>query len=234
MAQHPEAQPPFEGMQRALPMRIPAEVLPQLLQARTAGIAGAEASLRQASIARQAMNLQAQQQERQLRFMGAQARQAATLERERMDMQNQAFQAGQANQPKVVDKVAVQERLTVSLSGINTMNADKLLESVIRIVDVIKDAGLVIGPGPKSMIEIQLSRGQPATLATFRLSDTDSLRQQAYEAAMQQARSKAERLAQLAGVQLGEIVSIREGLPVSKDDNSGGMSAYFAMIGMAK
>ena len=82
-----------------------------------------------------------------------------------------ALQAGRANQPKVADKVAVQERLTVSLSGINTMDADKLLESVIRIIDVIKDAGLVIGPGPQSMIEMQLSRGKPAPesfIAAFR------------------------------------------------------------------
>ena len=34
-----------------------------------------------------------------------------------------AFQAGQANQPKVGDKVAVQERVTVTLSGIDTMSA---------------------------------------------------------------------------------------------------------------
>ena len=144
-----------------------------------------------------------------------------------------ALQAGRANQPKVADKVAVQERLTLSLSGINTMDADKLLESVIRIIDVIKDAGLVTGPGPKSMIEMQFSRGKPATLATFKLSDTDSLRQKAYAAAMQQARAKAERLAGLAGIQLGDIVSIRETVPVSKGDNSGGVSPYLAMLGMA-
>lgn len=145
-----------------------------------------------------------------------------------------AFQAGQANQPKVADKVAVQERLTVTLSGIETMSADNLLQSVTRIIDVAKDAGVVIGSGPKSMIEMQLSAAKPGTLATFRLSNTDLLRQQAYEAALKQARAKAERLAQLAGVQLGDIVSIRETAPVSKDDNNGGgMAAYLALIGGA-
>ena len=144
-----------------------------------------------------------------------------------------AMMQGQANKPKVADKVVIQERLTASVSGIDTMNAEELLESLIRIVDVMKDVGLVVGPGPKSMIEMQFSRGKPATLATFKLSDTDSLRQKAYAAAMQQARAKAERLAGLAGIQLGDIVSIRETVPVSKGDNSGGMSPYLAMLGMA-
>jgi uncharacterized protein YggE len=143
-----------------------------------------------------------------------------------------AFQAGQANQPKVGEKVAVQERLTVILSGIDTMSADNILQSVTRILDVAKDAGGVIGAGPKSMIEIQLSGAKPAPLATFKLSKTELLRQQAYEAALKQARAKAERLAKLAGVELGDIVAIRETVPASKGDASGGgMAAYLALIG---
>ena len=97
---------------------------------------------------------------------------------------------GQANQPKVTDKVAVQEKLTVTLSGINTLSADNILQSVTRILDVAKDAGGVIGPGPKSMIEIQLSGAKPGPLATFKLGKPDALRQQAYEAALKQARAK--------------------------------------------
>ena len=104
-----------------------------------------------------------------------------------------------------------------------------------RILDVAKDAGGVIGSGPpKSIIEIQLSGAKPGPLATFKLSKTDVFRQQAYESALKQARAKAERLAQLAGVELGGIVAIRETAPVSKGDNSGGgMAAYFALIGGA-
>ena len=146
-----------------------------------------------------------------------------------------AFQAAQANQPKVADKVAVQERLTITLSGIDTMSADNILQAVTRILDVAKDAGGVIGSGaPKSMMEIQFSGAKPAPLATFRLSKIDSLRQQAYEAALKQARAKAERLAEVAGVELGGITSIRESVPASKGDSSGGpMGAYLALFGAA-
>jgi uncharacterized protein len=104
----------------------------------------------------------------------------------------------------------------------------------MRIVDVAKDAGVIMGPGPMSLIEMQFSRGKPAALATFKLSNTDSLRQKAYEAALKQARAKAERLAQLAGVELGDIVSVREAVPVSKDDNkSSGIAPFFGLIGSA-
>jgi uncharacterized protein YggE len=143
-----------------------------------------------------------------------------------------ALQAGQANQPKPADRVAVNERLIVTLSGINTMSADDLVQSITRIIDVAKDAGVGMGAGPKSLVEIQLGGGKPAALATFKLSNIDSLRQQAYEAAVKQARAKADRLAKLASVELGNIVSIQETAPAAKDDSSGGgMTAYLAMFG---
>ena len=104
-----------------------------------------------------------------------------------------------------------------------------------RILDVAKDAGGVIGSGgPKSIMEIQFSGAKPAPLATFKLSKTDSLRQQAYEAALKQARAKAERLAEAAGVELGGILSIRESVATSKGDTSGGpMAGYLALFGGA-
>jgi hypothetical protein len=139
---------------------------------------------------------------------------------------------GQANQPKVADKVSVQERVTVTLSGIDAMSPDELLTNMTRIVDVIKDAGATIGPGPKSIMEIQLAGSKPGNLATFKLSNPEAARQQAYEVALKQARAKAGRLAELAGVNLGDIVSIRETAPVAKDD-SGGASAYLALLGAA-
>ncbi len=139
---------------------------------------------------------------------------------------------GQANQPKAGDKVAVQEKLTVTLSGIDTWSADNLLQSVTRILDVAKDAGGAFGSGPKSMIEIQLSGAKPGPLATFKLAKIDALRQQAYDTALKQARAKAGHLAKLSGLELGDIVSIRETAPAPKGDTSGGgMAAYMALFG---
>ena len=143
-----------------------------------------------------------------------------------------ALQGGQANQSKLGDKVAVQERLTVTLADVDTLTPDNILQAVTRVLDVAKDAGGVIGSsGPKSIIEIQLGGAKPAPLATFKLSKTDPPRQKAYEAALKQARAKAERLAESAGVELGGIVSIRETAPPAKSDMSGGMGAYLALFG---
>ncbi len=145
-----------------------------------------------------------------------------------------ALQGGQANQAQVADKVSVQEDLTITLPGVDTMSADDVLKAVTSIVDVAKDAGVSMGASPKSLIEIQLRSAKPSALATFKLGDPDALRQQAYEAALKQARAKAERLAQLAGAELGDIVSIREAASVAKDDdNGGGFAAYMALFGGA-
>jgi uncharacterized protein YggE len=140
---------------------------------------------------------------------------------------------GQANQPKVADKVAIEENLDLTLTGIDAMSADNLLESLMRILDVAKDAGVIIGESPQGMLQVQLRGAKPAALATFKLSNADAQRQQAYAAALKHARAKAEGLAQLAGVELGEIVSIRETVPAAQGDDSGdGVSAYLALFGM--
>ncbi len=140
---------------------------------------------------------------------------------------------GQANQPKVADKVSVQERLTVTISGVDKMSPENLLQAVTRVVDVAKDAGVAMGPGPMGVLQMQLGGGKPASLATFKLTSTDALRAEAYAAALKQARAKAEQLAALAGVELGDIVSVRESLPVTQEDNNsggGGMGTYFSLL----
>ena len=138
---------------------------------------------------------------------------------------------GQA-QPPTADKLAVQEQLTVTLSGVDAMKPEELLQTLTRIIDVAKDAGVSMGAStPKSIIEIQLRGSKPAALATFKLSNPDELRQKAYAAALDQARAKAGRLAELAGLKLGGIVAIRETASAGQEDKSG-MGAYFAMFGM--
>ena len=52
---------------------------------------------------------------------------------------------------------------------------------------------------------------QAQGLATFRMADVKELRTQAYTAAIKDAREQAERLANLSGVKLGRVTSVREG-----------------------
>jgi len=141
-----------------------------------------------------------------------------------------AFQGVQNDQPKLADKVSVQEKLAIKLAGVDTMSADDLLKAIMRIVDVAKDTGLAIGPGPKGMIEMQINGETPSALATFKLSDPEPLRKKAYAAALKQARGSAEQLAQLAGVRLGEIVSIHETALASKEAKGDDVSGIYAAI----
>jgi len=139
---------------------------------------------------------------------------------------------GQGDQPKAGDKVAVQERLKITLGAVDKREPEKLLEELTRVVDAAKDAGVTIGSGPQGMMAIQLSGGKPAPLATFKLSNTDALREKAYQAAIDDARARAGRLAEMAGGRLGEVISIQEA--VTPASSSGGeMNAYLALLGQA-
>jgi uncharacterized protein YggE len=111
-------------------------------------------------------------------------------------------------------KLSLSEPLTLRLTGIDKLSTEELLETLVKIVDAGKDAGMVIGPPPKSMYELQIAaqmgQSTESALAAFKLEGVDQLKQQAYQAAIADARKQAERLAELAGVRLGKVTSIRE------------------------
>jgi uncharacterized protein YggE len=111
-------------------------------------------------------------------------------------------------------KLSLSEPLTLRLTGIDKLSTEELLETLVKIVDAGKDAGMVIGPPPRSMYELQIAaqtgQSTESALAAFKLEGVDQLKQQAYQAAIADARKQAERLAELAGVRLGKVTAIRE------------------------
>jgi uncharacterized protein YggE len=128
-------------------------------------------------------------------------------------MQGNSTSAGKA-------RVNVSEQLKLTLSGLEKFKEEELMDTVLKVLDTGRDAGLVIGrPTPRNYYEMQMyyNSGNAATgnLVAFKLTDPDALREQAYKQAMDDARKKAERLASLAGVKLGRIKSV-------KDAGSGG------------
>ncbi len=107
-------------------------------------------------------------------------------------------------------QVQVAEQLKIVLSGLDKLKDEELMETVLKVIDTGRDAGLVIGRAPRNYYEMQMmynSGAQGGALVTFLLADADALREQAYKAAMADARGRAERLANLAGVKLGKIVA---------------------------
>src|SRR3990172_1060349 len=121
------------------------------------------------------------------------------------------FGGGNVN-PQAAGKVAVSESLLVTIAGIESMKPEEVLDTTMKVLYAAKDAGLTLGPKPMNVYEMQISRGTPATVATFRLRGVEPHRKAAYEKAMEDARASAQRLAKLAGVKAGKVVSIKEGV----------------------
>jgi uncharacterized protein YggE len=131
-------------------------------------------------------------------------------------------------------KLSLSEPLVLRLSSIEGLSTEELLETLVRIVDAGKDAGLKIGPPAKSMYEMQIAAQSGQTmesaLAAFKLENIDQLKQQAYEAAFADARDQAQRLADLAGVRLGGVISIHEGEPASESSSRNNPYYYYAYL----
>ncbi|MFO1091798.1 MAG: SIMPL domain-containing protein [Planctomycetaceae bacterium] len=126
-----------------------------------------------------------------------------------------AMMAAMRGMPPAEDatqKLSLSETLTLQLK-IAALSTQDLLQTLVKIVDAGKDAGLTIGPPTKSMYEMQIAAqmgNSQSPLAAFKLEDVATAKGQAYEAAITDARSQAERLANLAGVKLGKVTAIRE------------------------
>jgi uncharacterized protein len=129
--------------------------------------------------------------------------------------QLQMMMNGQAANVKASFQVT--ERLRLTLKGIDKLEPVPLADTLVKIMDGGKDAGLLIGEKPPSNYyeyNNMMNRGGQQTAVLFKLADADAVKQKAYEAAVADAKAKAARLAQLSGVKLGPVTSITEG-PVS-------------------
>ena len=88
------------------------------------------------------------------------------------------------------------------------MPANELMATIAKVVDAAQEAGVMFAR-PLSDVERINSRGSGPTFAMFKVTDSDSLNQKAMESAMQNARAEATRLAALAGVALGDVLSVQ-------------------------
>ncbi len=112
-------------------------------------------------------------------------------------------------------KVQVAEQLRLVLKDLDKIENEKLMDTLLKVLDTAKDNGLVVGPGlPQNYYQMQMAmqQGRAQSMITFKLPDPKDLRDAAYKDAMDNARNRAQRLADLSGVKLGKIVSIREGV----------------------
>ena len=106
-----------------------------------------------------------------------------------------------------------------------------MLSKVLKILDVAKDSGFQIGPVPaRNYYEMQIRAQQGGDAAhqavSFKLPDTAQLRERAYKAAIDDAKAKAQRLAELSGAKLGRIISVHDEGVGSSDSENAAMVRY--------
>jgi uncharacterized protein YggE len=131
----------------------------------------------------------------------------------------QAMMQGMPQSGTGNNRLQVSEPLTIRLEGVDKLSTEELLETLVRIVDAGKDAGVVIGPTQEYNPYVYNPRqGQASSLAKFRMGDIKELRAKDYDGAIADARQQAERLAKLSGVKLGRVTSVREGAPQNQSN----------------
>lgn len=107
----------------------------------------------------------------------------------------------------------VSEPLSIRIDGIDKLTNDQIIETLVKILDAGKDAGLTLGAKEATPSYNPYTGGyntSGSALARFRLSDVEGARQKAFEDAMKNATRQGERLSKLAGLKLGPVRSINE------------------------
>lgn len=138
--------------------------------------------------------------------MGVSVSQAVDPNQAQMMMQGRAATMGKP-------KVQASESMKIVLKGVDKSSTDALMDQIMKLIDTGRDAGLQIGP-PTPMnyyqYQMMMQNGQGQGMLQFKISDPAAAREQAYKLAMDEAKAKAQRLADLAGVKLGKIISVQD------------------------
>ena len=110
-------------------------------------------------------------------------------------------------------KVEVQltRKLVVRCDNIRDLDEEALLQLVAKLLDVAQDAGAKVGgSNNENSYWSYRSGNQNNGLVRFILDDLDAVEEKAYQAAVDDARGRAKRLAKLNGVDLGPVAGVRE------------------------
>jgi len=120
-------------------------------------------------------------------------------------------------------QVQVTQDLKLTLKNIDKLEPDKLVETIVKIIDAGRDAGIQVGPPPpRNFYQLQMEAqngGSGDSLVVFKLPDTTQVEREAYGKAVDDARTRAALIANLNGVKLGRVRS------VEVEDSGGGPPA---------
>lgn len=133
----------------------------------------------------------------------------------------QMFVGNPGQAPGAKPQVEISRAIRLVLGDIQSMPEEELMETIGKLLDTAKDSGATVGASGASALLARMYGQQISTsMATFVLDNVSELRDQANQKAMEQARSRAERLAALAGVKLGPVIFVQEvGTPGSSESS---------------
>jgi uncharacterized protein YggE len=116
-------------------------------------------------------------------------------------------------QPAAKAQIDINRSLRLKVAGLEDMDEEQLTELVGKLLDTAKDAGANVvpgGDGSASMIARMYGQQVSSSVVTYVVDDAEEHRKKAYGLAYEKARANATRLADLAGVKLGRVVSVEE------------------------
>ena len=144
-------------------------------------------------------------------------------------MQSPYFFGGMQPNSRAKTEVQLSRKMVVVAKDIRQMDDEKLLQQVSRLLDVAQDAGAKVGSqNNMPYYYYRYNMDQGSGLVRFVLDDLDNYEDQAFEKAIADARSRAERLARLSRVELGPIVGVRE-VNVPSDRMTSNYNPYTGM-----
>jgi uncharacterized protein YggE len=117
-------------------------------------------------------------------------------------------------------QVEVGSSIRVRVGQIAAMQPNDLMKMIGKLLDAAKDSGATMGPSDEEVsMAYRYGRTASTTLVRFVISDADKMKEAAYKLAVEDAKSRAQRLASLQGLTLGPVLSVQE-VSVSGDDNT--------------
>lgn len=127
----------------------------------------------------------------------------------------------------------ISRSLKLVLRDVNKLSEEELTDTVSKLLDTAKDSGATVGNSTSAAMTMARIYGQQmaSSVVTFVVDDLDAVRQQAYTQAFEQAQSRAQRLADLAGAKLGPVISVEESMSVAPDESNGQMRVMAAVYG---
>jgi uncharacterized protein YggE len=146
-----------------------------------------------------------------LKLKNVEVEERGLLVDQKVMMQNPYMWGGQMNM-RTKTEVQLTRKLVVKATNIREMNEEAVLQLIAKLLDVAQDAGARVGP-QNNFNPYYYNPWQnfnQGGLVRFVLDDLDKPLEDAYEKAIADARTRAQRLAKLSGVELGPVTAVRE------------------------